>query len=286
MRLELDCLSCLMQQSLAVGRVAAADDPGVQRKVLQAWAQNVAALQDADFDRTAPDVAADLYALVPGLTGCHDPYREHKERANARMLELLPMMREQVENSPEPLRSALGYAIVGNYLDSGAPHQGDLEAEIRTDPRAHIADDAYQAFLQRLGSGTDLLMIGDNCGEIVADTLVVRELQKLGCSVTYAVRGGFVLNDATVRDAELVGMSELCAVCDSGSIAPGAVPRLCTEEFKTHFQQASLIISKGQGNFESLEGLRPGVWFAFKAKCNLISRYLDVPLGASLFVER
>ncbi len=286
MLLELDCLSCLMQQSLAVGRAAAAQDSALQRKVLQAWAEHVAALKDADFQRTAPDVAADLYALVPKLTGCDDPYKEHKKRANARMLDLLPMMREQVEQSPEPLRAALGYAIVGNYLDAGAPHKGDLDSEIRIDPRSHIADDNYREFLQRLGSGTDVLMIGDNCGEIVADTLVVRELQKLGCDVTYAVRGGCVLNDATVFDAEHVGMADLCTICDSGSMAPGAVPRLCTDEFRARFHQASLVVSKGQGNFESLEGLRSGVWFAFKAKCDLITRYLDVPMGASLFVER
>ncbi len=286
MRLELDCLSCLMQQSLAVARAAAADEPDLQRKVLQAWAQGVAGLNDADFERTAPDIAGDLYALVPRITGCDDPYQEHKKRANARMLELLPMMREQVHASPEPLRAALGFSIVGNYLDAGAPHQGDLEGEIRTDPRTHIADGAYREFLERVGGGTDVLMIGDNCGEIVADTLVVEELKKLGCEVTYAVRGGYVLNDATVTDAEQVGMAGLCPICNSGAVSPGAVPERCTGVFNTRFQQASLVVSKGQGNFESLEGLRPGVWFAFKAKCNLITSYLDVPLGASLFVER
>lgn len=286
MRLELDCLSCLIQQSLAVAREAAADDPSLQRDVLQAWARRIAALEEADFERTAPDIAAELYAFVPKLTGCGDPYQEHKERANVRMLELLPMMREQVERSPEPLRAALGYAIVGNYLDAGAPHKGDLESEIRIDPRTHIADESYRNFLQRIGRGSDVLMIGDNCGEIVADTLVVRELQKLGCEVVYAVRGGCVLNDATVRDAEHVGMAALCPIIDSGSTAPGAVPGLCTDAFNARFNEASLVLSKGQGNFEALEGLRPEVWFAFKAKCDLISRFLDVPLGASLFLRR
>ena len=225
MRLELDCLSCLMQQSLAVARAAASNDPGLQRKVLQAWAERVAALGDADFDRTAPDIAGDLYALVPQITGCDDPYQEQKKRANTRMLELLPMMREQVEQSPEPLRAALGYSIVGNYLDAGAPHQGDLESEIRTDPRAHIADASYRAFMSSIGGGTDVLMIGDNCGEIVADTLVVEELKKLGCEVTYAVRGGYVLNDATEKDAAQVGMAGLCPHLQfRGGVSPARCP--------------------------------------------------------------
>lgn len=286
MQLELDCLGCLINQSLAVARLAAADAPHVQRKILQTWAARVAALEDADFQRTAPDIAGDLYTLVSEVTGCEDPYYAYKQRANSRMLELLPMMREQVRQSPEPLRAALGFSIIGNYLDAGAPYQGDLEGEMRMDPRTHIADAAYQAFRCRLDGGADVLVIGDNCGEIVADTLLVSELQKLGCEVTYAVRGGCVLNDATLSDAEQVGMTALCSVCDTGLVAPGAVPERCSDGFNTLFDQAALVISKGQGNFEALEGLRPGVWFAFKAKCDLITSYLDVPLGTSLFVER
>jgi uncharacterized protein with ATP-grasp and redox domains len=156
----------------------------------------------------------------------------------------------------------------------------DLEKELD-----EVADSVSPAVLgalrKRLVKGASVLILGDNTGEIVLDTLLVRELTGLGCDVTYAVRSRPVLNDATMVDARAVGMTELCSVVESGVDTPGTVLSRCTPEFIERMRKSDVILSKGQGNFEALDGLWPGVFCAFKVKCPRIARKTGLEFGAS-----
>lgn len=117
------------------------------------------------------------------------------------------------------------------------------------------------------------------------DTLLVRQLQGLGADVIYAVRGAPILNDATLEDARFVGMDRLCRVIPSGADSPGTILSRCSKDFLDQLYVSQIVISKGQGNFESLYGHIPGVFFAFKVKCPVVSRLTGFPVRTSVFAQ-
>jgi len=291
MQMFVECIPCFMQQSLRAARMCT-DDEGLQRRVLQAWAARLGAVTDADMAAPPPALARELYALSSELTGCADPFIEDKRQANARVAELLPDLRRAVEHHAEPLRAALAVSIVGNFIDSGVAHRFDWEGALEAlepdadgtpDPALH--GEVFDAFVQAAAPGARVLLLGDNAGEVGLDTLLVRQLVLRGCEVIFAVRGAPVLNDATLEDARFFGLHELCRLVESGVDTPGTVLERCTPAFLEEMRRADVILSKGQGNFESLHGSWPNVFYAFKAKCEVVSRLLDTPQGASVFMH-
>jgi uncharacterized protein with ATP-grasp and redox domains len=118
----------------------------------------------------------------------------------------------------------------------------------------------------------------DNAGEIVFDRFLIEQLPF--DRVTVVVRGFPVINDATIADAETAGLTDIVEVMTNGSDAPGTILDDCSEEFRTRFAEADLIIAKGQGNYETLrECLRP-IFFLLRVKCPLVANDLDCPVGS------
>ncbi|MCI5143996.1 MAG: DUF89 family protein [Candidatus Electrothrix sp. AR3] len=140
--------------------------------------------------------------------------------------------------------------------------------------REFILDD-YPVLLQALNrTAPTVLYLCDNCGEIVFDGLLIEQLQHRGCQVTAAVRGYPVINDATLADARLCGLDKICPVISNGTACPGTPLAQCSEDFKQHFQDADLIISKGMGNFETLATEPAPIFFLFTVKCRQVARHL------------
>ncbi len=170
-------------------------------------------------------------------------------------------------------------AAAGNVIDFGVsrtPTIGEVERELDQWLTMDLKADV-PAFRQAVDRAADILYIADNAGEIVFDKLVLEMLPRE--RVTVAVRGKPVLNDATIEDAEEVGISDLVDVIDTGSDAPGILLEDCSRPFKEAFEKADLVLAKGQGNLESLlEGPRE-VYFLLKVKCDLVARQLGCRAG-------
>jgi hypothetical protein len=119
------------------------------------------------------------------------------------------------------------------------------------------------------------LYLGDNCGEIVFDKLFIETMDHP--NVTFAVRGNPVINDATLEDAAQVGLDNVCRVISNGFDAPSTLLEFCSDEFAEAYNNADLVISKGQGNFEGLmESRHPNEFFLLIAKCWPIANLLGV----------
>lgn len=211
--------------------------------------------------------------------GNGDPYREVKERMNARALEQLPACREMVARAEDPDEMAARIAVLGNRLDSGARERmgdeglGDVLGNVSGIPL--VGDVA--AFFRAADEAEEILYLADNAGEIVFDALLLERLPRK--KVTVAVRGGPVLNDALRADARVAGIDRLVPVISNGSDIPGTVPGECGEEFLEKFGRADLIVSKGQGNFETLCGVRAPIWFLFSVKCGLVAAEAGARVG-------
>lgn len=277
-----DCLPCFLSQALRISQEIAPEDSALQLQVLQTWSAKLSSLH---LDRSPPAVAGELYPLLAELLRDSDPFRRHKSESNQKALDLLPRLRETTARSPDRLRAALNISIIGNYIDSGVAHSFDWETALHSENQP-IEAQHYEHFCRAVEASDEALILGDNSGEIALDTLLVEELQRLGCRVTYAVRGRPIINDATLEDAETVGLTHLCRVVSSGADTPGTVLERCSEDFLDVMRRAPIILSKGQGNFEALAGSWPGVYFAFKVKCGVVASETGQPQGRSIFLYR
>jgi len=283
-RLYHDCLPCLLRGAIdAVRRVT--PDEAVREKVLRGV---IDAAARADFRRPPSLMAQTVHRLIREAAGSRDPYREAKDRTNRLALELLPDLRRRVEASGDPFEMAARLAAAGNIIDLAAK-SGLEEADVRTalDESMGQALDpgAVAALRQAAVAARRILYIGDNAGEIVLDRLLVEQLGP--DKVVFAVRGGPVMNDATVEDARASGMAGLVEVIDSGSDAPGTILEDCSEEFRRRFAEVDLVLAKGQGNYETLSGRtgRSGVFFLLRVKCPVIARDTGCPVGSLVLAK-
>jgi uncharacterized protein with ATP-grasp and redox domains len=286
MHTSIDCLPCFDSMAQREALLACPGDPVAQAAILDAWKLR---LRDLDLDVPPPVIACTLSGLVAAMSDGRDLYVEDKREANAAALRLMPALRgslarEKSSRDGDSLALALELAVVGNYIDRGIDLDVDWEAELgavgRTMSLRSVAE-----FSGLAKDGAQVLILGDNAGEIVLDMLVVEELLARGCMVTYAVRSRPILNDATMDDAVSVGMADLCHVIESGVDTPGTVLGRCSPEFLDRMHRADVILSKGQGNFESLQGVWPGAFCAFKIKCPRVAQEAGLAFGSSAFVK-
>ncbi len=275
MRTSLDCLVCFMKRARSVGKLAGADT-AAQRQLCNVAGQFIPAV---DTELSPPENAIALYAAFGRVLGSDDPFAQVKRESNELALSLREEIRAKIEAADEPLRAAVRAAIGGNIIDYAAQHSFDAAQTMQDCFARDFVVDDYAALRQAVGARRKVLYLCDNCGEIVFDYLLIEQLQRLGCQVTAAVRGGPIINDATLEDARLCGLTELCPVISSGIACPGTPLALCSKEFRGQFHAAELIISKGMGNFETLSETAAPLFFLFTVKCGQVARHLAERLG-------
>ena len=111
----------------------------------------------------------------------------------------------------------------------------------------------YDQFKGRLNKGNNIIYLADKAGEVVFDKLIIEELiEELGKQVIYMLRGKPIINDAFIEDAIFCGINKVAKITSSGSDTTGTLLKYCSPEFIKLYQNAELIISKGQGNYEAL----------------------------------
>ena len=279
MRTYLECFSCFLDHALDIARRAGLGEED-QRLVL-----NQVARMLPEFDMTSkpPEMSLQIHGAVRELTDVRDPFAEEKRLSNRLALEQADLVRTRINDSSDPLKTAVEYAIAGNSIDFGAVRNLDVgravDALVAGEDRV-IAGEADRFFLledfrKSLLKAGSLLYITDNAGEIVFDMILMETMMHLnpGLTVTAAVRNSPIINDATLEDARTIGLDRLVPVISSGSDAPGTPLDLVNEDFLSRFHTADMVIAKGQGNYETLsEAFRP-VYLLFKVKCAVVARH-------------
>jgi uncharacterized protein with ATP-grasp and redox domains len=281
MRLDAECYPCMISQALR-----AAGFSGLREDALsEAVRESAAIIGGANPRLSPPAVAALFYDRLKDLSGVNDPYRELKWQSNARALDLLPRLRSEAEAAPDPLVYAVKASIAGNIIDFGArADPADLEENLRKILESEPFIDHVENMREDLKSASDLLLICDNAGEIVMDRLLFEVLSLLypGLELTAAVRGGPAINDATKEDAQQAGLDRTCAVIDTGTAMAGIDLDRSSPGFREAFERADVILSKGQGNYETLDQRDENIYFLFQVKCGCVSRNLGAEKGAAV----
>ncbi len=230
----------------------------------------------------APVKASRIHALVREISGDVDPYRAAKRAATVHALSLYPWLRQRVRAAGDPLDTAVRLAIAGNIIDLGVASEYDLEASIRRVLSEPLTIDHTASLRRALAAADEVLYLADNAGETVLDRVLI---ETLGKPVTYVVKGGPAVNDATRDDALAAGLAEVCTIIDNGAAALGTLLDRCSPDLRRRFRAAPLVIAKGMANYESLSGTRRGLFFLLQAKCAVIAGHLGVPEKALLVLE-
>ncbi len=281
MRTYLDCIPCFLRQTLDAVRLVT-NDEAIHERLLQ---EILRAASDLDPHQPPPAMGQRIHRRIRELTCQSDPYRGAKDRFNRLALRHLPALRARVARSDTPLETAVRLAIAGNVIDMGV-NSGLLDTQV-TDAIDHALNAPLsgdvEALARAVAEAGRILYLADNANELVFDRLLIERLPLE--KVTVAVRGGPVINDATLADAEAIGLPELVEVIDNGSDAPGTILEDCSTSFRRRFDSSDLVIAKGQGNFETLSHVEKDIFFALLVKCPVIARELDCDVG-SLILRR
>ena len=227
---------------------------------------------------SAPIFSRKLHEILKHYTGNPDPYKEAKQENNDLVLKMYPDLKNRVHLSGNPFDTALRLAIAGNIIDFAANSNFDLDSTMDKVLNSAFAIDHSRQLKRAINKANTVLYLGDNAGEIVFDKLFIENIGHP--NIFYAVRGAPVINDATVIDAEYVGMGDVAKVISNGYDAPSTILEHCSPEFRDVFYQADVIISKGQGNLEGvLEHTDKDIFYLLMVKCDVIAELLQVKKG-------
>ncbi|MGB2599340.1 MAG: ARMT1-like domain-containing protein [Candidatus Omnitrophota bacterium] len=272
MKTYLECIPCFLRQALEAAKLAGADKK-TQKKILDEVAR---ALPDFSLNVTPPEIARTVYGIVENHTGGVDAYKHIKEKSNSMAMELYPRLKKEIEGADDVLLSAVRLAVAGNVIDYGVPHAFDIEGEIEECLEKDFAVFDFDEFREAIAKAKYVLYILDNAGEIVFDKILIEEIGK---DVVCAVREKPIINDVTMDDAMQVGLDKVAKVISSGSDIPGTLIPESSKEFLELYKNADVIISKGQGNYETLADEKMPIFFIFKAKCPVVASHLNCEVG-------
>ncbi|TRO81903.1 damage-control phosphatase ARMT1 family protein [Desulfuromonas acetexigens] len=275
MKTYLECVPCLLRQTVAACRMLAAPEAVQDRLVRNVLTE----LASADLSQPPPVLAQGIHRQIRELSLQKDPYRWVKKHFTDLAVGLLDELTQTVEDSPNPPETALRLAIAGNVIDlgvTGTLSEAEVFAAIEHALAAPLQGDPDELLLAA-EAARKILYLADNAGEIVFDRLLLQQLPLE--RVTLAVKGAPVINDAVREDAVAAGIDALVEVIDNGADVPGTLLAECSENFLRHFAEADLVIAKGQGNYETLNDVPKDIFFILKAKCPVIARDLGCNVG-------
>lgn len=276
-RLHPACLQCLTGKQLPPFL------EGQPREMQLAYMQRVLKLlSEAPATAAAPVLSSAIGQIRKEMFGYAPDYTEIKKHFNQLMLDMEAGLMDNIRSAKDPLLAALQYAMVGNYVDFGAlksVEEGTLQSLLSSAGEISVEAAIYESLKKDLLQMKTLVYLTDNCGEIVLDKLLVRIIRELNpaAEVTVVVRGQDIVNDATMEDALQVGMPEVARVIGNGAGIAGTWMDAISEEARQAILSADVILSKGQGNFETLCECGLNIYYLFLCKCDMFARRFRVP---------
>jgi len=243
-------------------------------------------------DRSATGLGLEVRDLRKRVLNMEpDDYTEKKREFNDLVLGRIDELRKRIDESADPLREAIRLAMAGNYIDYSSVSDVNPEKLFElldtVDPK-DVHDDEYETFSWELSAGRRIAYITDNCGEVVLDRLVIENILKKHPNiqeVTVIVRGGPVANDATVEDAKYVGLDSVAKVISTGVAIGGTELSMISREAMDALDNADLILSKGQGNFETLSDCGRNIYYMFLCKCPFFTKKFGLERFRGVFAN-
>ncbi|WP_160692296.1 ARMT1-like domain-containing protein [Clostridium sp. C2-6-12] len=276
MKMRDKCLPCVVNQVIKTANIT-----GVDKKE-ELLREVFTYLSKMNFNITTPEIIGEVFGMIKKHVGNPDPYKETRNHYNTMFLKLLPEFEKKVDEAEDSFQLAVRYAIVGNIIDFNPIHNTLLEDifdcfEKMDDSELEINDS--KALKEDILSAKTLLYLGDNCGEICLDKILLKKIKELNPKVKifFGVRGKSVVNDSIAEDAYAVGIDEYAEIIDNGDGSLGTVLNRTSSQFKEVYNKADVLIAKGQANYECLSEENKNIYFLLMTKCDVIANDIGVP---------
>jgi uncharacterized protein with ATP-grasp and redox domains len=268
-----DCIPCILKMTISSLRQLSLDQKTI--KALYSDILEIPALRGQVWDITSPAIIEEVWEKIVAKVNSRDPFYDVKSNQNEKILALYPFIEKTVNQASDPLKMAVKLSILGNSMDfMVADSSLTIEKSIVEKAKLPLADEYYDKFKQQLEATGHLLIFGDNAGEIVFDRLLIETIKTFyQPQITFVVRSVPTLNDATLSEATAVGIHKIATLIENGidGPLPGTVLSRCSDEVNERVRQADLIISKGGGNFDTLDEerkhLNKKISFLLLSKC-------------------
>ncbi|MCD7755392.1 MAG: ARMT1-like domain-containing protein [Firmicutes bacterium] len=283
--LDAQCLQCHLRRNVETARTLGTEEQAT------AFAKDLMRLYlSMPAQTSSPELSPGTTALFREHYGLDaDRFRAEKQASNAFVLERMDAIRSRVEAAEDPVYAGLQFAVLGNYIDFSA-----LQGEVSFDTLAEMLAqgekisldrEVYGALCGQLAQARRLLYLTDNAGEIGFDRICAEEIRRRfpQLQITFCVRGGPAMNDATREDAAAVALP--FPVIDNGNTVPGTALPLLGAQARRAMEQADVILSKGQGNAETLLGCGYNIYYAFLVKCDRFIRLFGKPKLTPMLVR-
>jgi uncharacterized protein with ATP-grasp and redox domains len=280
--MNFDCIPCFQRQALQAVRFIHGNEY-LQERVLR---EVMKKLLELTWDFKPIEMAYEVHKVVRKSTQVTDPYGEVKKASNDLVLDRYSKLTSMVDESEDPLRTAVTLAIAGNIIDFGALREFDLDKTISDVSKKTFAIDDYRKFKEKLKDADTLLFFADNAGEICFDKLLIESMLKIKSfkRLNFVVKGGPIINDATLEDALYVGLDKLPNInfltISNGEVNTG--PKIRSQDVAGWVKTCDLVISKGQANYEGLSEFNE-IFFALIVKCFVVASDLRVNLKDLVF---
>lgn len=268
-RLHTGCIHCMVDRHLNHYDLDAPEE-----KKLAYMQEVLGILSKAKTFESAPVITERIYELQRKMFGETVDFSQIKHTYNQMMKKEEDKIVQEIAKAKDPLKRAIQYAMTGNYIDFGAMSHADnakLEELLDKSEENQIDEKEYARLREDLEKASKMVYLTDNCGEIVLDKILIGQIMKRypKIELTVIVRGKPALNDATIEDAQEIGLSDMVKVIGNGSGITGTwIPEISREAGEM-IESADLILSKGQGNFETLQGCKKNIYYMFLCKCQL-----------------
>ncbi|MBN7573447.1 MULTISPECIES: damage-control phosphatase ARMT1 family protein [Clostridium] len=276
MKIHYKCLPCMVNQVIKVANITGVNNKEELLKEVFTY------LSKMDFEATTPEIIGEIFGMIKEHTNNQDPYKETRNYYNTLFSKLLPEFERKIEQDENSFQLAVRYAIVGNIIDFNPIHNTLLEDIFdyfeKMEQLELAIDDSKELAKDILNSKT-LLYLGDNCGEICMDKILLKKIKELNPNIKifFGVRGKPVVNDSIAEDAYAVGIDEYAEVIDNGDGSLGTVLDRTSHEFKEVYKKADVVIAKGQANYECLSEEKKKIYFLLMTKCDVIANDIGVP---------
>ncbi len=285
LRFSTECVKCIINRYL--NNVPKDFSPAQKLAYVQLVCKQVA---EAPSHAGAPVVTQSIKNALQKEFGITEDFSKEKHYFNQMMLGKETEIYKEIADTDDRLKTAIQYAMTGNYIDFGSTHTVDeeyLEKALQQSKERIVDEGVLDALKKDLSVARRIVLLTDNCGEIVLDKLLLKVIKELypEAELNIMVRGGEVLNDATRKDALEVGLDKVGSVVDNGTEIAGTFLDAVSKDALQILEEADVILSKGQANFETLRGCGKNIYYIFLCKCDMFANRFGVPRFTGMMIN-
>ncbi|WP_300630257.1 ARMT1-like domain-containing protein [uncultured Thomasclavelia sp.] len=272
MKINEKCLPCLINQVVKVANITNCSNCD------DLYHQVFEQLSKIDFNKSNPEIIGMIFELVKKHLNNEDPYQEIRQYYNNLFLQSYDDFDKKINS----FKTAIKYAIIGNIIDFSPINNQEItkiDDWFDNIDNLSLTIDHVDKLINDIKKAKTILYLGDNCGEICLDKLLLKRIKQLNPSlkIYFGVRGKPVVNDSIESDAYEVGIDEYASIISNGDNSLGTILSRTSAQFNQIYQNCDFVIAKGQANFESLSEENKKIYFLLMVKCGVIAKYINVP---------